>query len=156
MAGRNTVEVKLSGFAELQQKLEHLPPAASRRILRRSVVAAVKPWRDEMIARVRRGFHHWTRKQSRYGKQKAFRAPVFGFLAKNIRISARVNKDLEATVAVGPARLGFWARFLEFGTTKMRAFPFIRPAYEVRKQEVLDELGKQLKEGLEREGLKLS
>lgn len=42
-----------------------------------------------------------------------------------------------AVVHVGPTRRGFVARFLEFGTSKMSARPFIRPSLERSRARVL-------------------
>ena len=141
----NVVEVKLTGWRELQEKLETLPEKAARRTLKTAATNAARIWRDEMKRTVLRGWHRW--------RKKDHRAPEFGFLSRNIVTRGRATRDLEAYVEVGPRKLGFWARYLEFGTKKMGAKPFIRPAFESRKQDVLEEFKKQLKEGLRREGL---
>lgn len=50
----------------------------------------------------------------------------------------------EHAVAIGPVRSFFYSIFLEFGTVKMRAQPFMRPAFDTR---VMDAL-KALQEGI--------
>jgi HK97 gp10 family phage protein len=55
-----------------------------------------------------------------------------GKLAENIVISD--VKD--GTVDIGPDRDRFYGLFLEFGTSKMAARPFLQPAFEESKEQV--------------------
>jgi len=43
---------------------------------------------------------------------------------------AAAADEYQAAVAVGPARKVFYGRFVEFGTVKMSAKPFLRPAFD--------------------------
>jgi HK97 gp10 family phage protein len=56
-------------------------------------------------------------------------------------VSAREARRLGAAVikptAVGPDREHFYAQFLEFGTSKYAARPFLRPAWDSTKDQVL-------------------
>jgi HK97 gp10 family phage protein len=137
------IQFKLTGVAELARALEEKPPIVARRIISTSVRKAVQPWREEMIARVRRGWHLFSRTgikglRGPRGKTFAGREREFGVIAGSIVVRAHVGASgFEGSAAVFPSRRAFWARFLEFGTRKMRAFPFIRPAFETRKEEVL-------------------
>jgi HK97 gp10 family phage protein len=56
-----------------------------------------------------------------------------GKLAENIVIS-----DIKegGTVDIGPDRDRFYGLFLEFGTSKMSARPFLQPAFEENKEQV--------------------
>jgi HK97 gp10 family phage protein len=56
-----------------------------------------------------------------------------GKLAENIVISD-VKED--GTVDIGPDRDRFYGLFLEFGTSKMAARPFLQPAFEESKEQV--------------------
>lgn len=40
------------------------------------------------------------------------------------------SDEYQAAVAIGPSRDAFWGVFLEFGTVKMAAKPFMRPAFD--------------------------
>ena len=125
------VTVKFSGGAALEETLKTLPINIARRLLREAIKDAVTLWRDEMAARAPK------LNQVKFAlKAKNVRLP--GDLSRNIRIKLAVNSDLEGSAQVGPSRRTFWAMFLEFGTSKMRAQPFIVPAYEAMKQAVLD------------------
>lgn len=164
------VEVHVSGLAELERKLEHLPLKVARAVLRRGL-RAVKIWRDEMAARVRRGPHH----------PRGGGSEQEGVLAKTEIVSTTVKSDLEGRARAGPSRKSFWALFVEFGTAartrrkpgetraltrarnaklaggnRMPAFPFIRPAFEAKKQEVLDTFVSETKAAFDEEGMPLS
>ncbi|QPA31625.1 HK97-gp10 family putative phage morphogenesis protein [Thermaerobacillus caldiproteolyticus] len=56
-----------------------------------------------------------------------------GKLAENIVISD-IKED--GTVDIGPDRDRFYGLFLEFGTSKMAARPFLQPAFEENKEQV--------------------
>jgi HK97 gp10 family phage protein len=56
-----------------------------------------------------------------------------GKLAENIVISD-IKED--GTVDIGPDRDRFYGLFLEFGTSKMSARPFLQPAFEENKEQV--------------------
>jgi HK97 gp10 family phage protein len=150
------ISFKISGGAELARLLEEKPPAVARQIIRRSLRVAVSPWREEMIARVRKGWHVFGAaleakglRAPRGGRGERGRQREFGVIAANIRISTKIGASgFEGSAAVMPSKRAFWARFLEFGTKHARAFPFIRPAFETRKQEVLDKFMEDVREQL--------
>ncbi len=62
----------------------------------------------------------------------------------------RVGKHYDT--AIGPA---FYAWFLEFGTERMRAHPFMRPAYETKKEAALGVIVSEIRSGLDRTLAKL-
>jgi HK97 gp10 family phage protein len=149
MAGE-IVTLRMEGLADLQEKLTQLPPRAAKRALRVGLLAAAEIWRREMETRVIHGWHHFR------GKAGSAQAPVFGYLSQNISVQARITNDLAGEIFVGPMKKGFWARFLEFGTRKMAARPFIVPSFEARKNDVLEEFAIETRAALEAEGLKLN
>lgn len=65
----------------------------------------------------------------------------YGRLKKSIGIIKRRAKRGETTFSVSPRRGGrndgFYGRFIELGTSKMSAKPFLRPALEKSVNEVL-------------------
>jgi HK97 gp10 family phage protein len=155
------IQFKITGADELARALEERPPIVARKIIRTSVRKAVQPWREEMIARVRRGWHVFSRTglkglRGPRGRSFAGRSREFGVIASRIVVRAKVGASgFEGSAAVFPSRGAFWARFLEFGTRKMRAFPFIRPAFEARKEEVLAAFIEDVREQLTKDlGLK--
>ncbi len=52
--------------------------------------------------------------------------------------------DSEEAVAIGPARGFFYGVFLEYGTVKMRAQPFMRPAWDQHSAKALETIGRVL------------
>jgi len=139
------VEVKIEGANELFEQLEARPAKIAKAIIRNCLRKAGGIWRGEMKARVARGWHVF--QSSAKGRSREW-----GFLAGHIGMKVSVRGDeLEGTCSVGPVKKGFWALFLEFGTANMAAQPFIRPAFEARKQEVLDKFISSAKEELQKE-----
>ena len=130
------VSVKVTGLAELQKNLEQIPPKIAKGVLRRGLAAGARVFQNEM-------------------KIRAARAT--GFLIEHIAIRVRARgDDLQGIALVGPTKSDYprrnaerggkgrtisaatVARFLEFGTSKMKARPFIRQSFETKKNAALD------------------
>ena len=71
-----------------------------------------------------------------------------GKLKESINVSRVKNKDGAKHVEVGPNKDVFYSRFVEFGTIKMKANPFMARGYEVSKENAMETIEKNLKEGL--------
>lgn len=75
-----------------------------------------------------------------------------GKLKKGLKISGIKNRDGAKYVLVGIDRSDtskiYYGKFIEFGTAKMSARPFLEPAYEKNKKEIMEEIKNTLKEGL--------
>ncbi len=71
-----------------------------------------------------------------------------GTLKKSISVSGVKGRDGGKHVEVGPGKEGFYGKFLEFGTVKMRANPFMSRGYETSKDEALAAIERELKKGL--------
>lgn len=80
-------------------------------------------------------------------------APIrTGKLKEGLKISGVKNRDGTKYVLVGIDRSDnsniFYGKFIEFGTSKMSPRPFLEPAYEKNKKEILKRIKSTLKEGL--------
>ena len=80
-------------------------------------------------------------------------APVrTGKLKEGLKISSIKTKEGMKYVLVGVDKSDnskiFYGKFVEFGTTKMSARPFLGPAYEKNKREIVETIKDTLKEGL--------
>lgn len=128
----NVISVQVQGLADLEAKLESVPLKIAQAILRRAVKAGAEVFRGEMQSRVHR---------------------ATGFLAAHIGVRTS-TRGLAGTALIGAQTINYptrpskrgpgqtisaatVARFLEFGTRKMHAFPFVRQAFESRKQDAL-------------------
>lgn len=127
------VSVKTEGFAELERKLLDLGAAASKTVMRGALMSGLTP----MVKRAR----------ERVAKRT-------GALAKSIRKRSMITKgnDFAADVGIHMSskrkEAGWRWHFEEFGTSKQRARPFIRPAFDETKDEVVarfkDEMAKRI------------
>jgi len=138
------VSFKFSGGAEIARALEALDQKVKKKLLRQAVVAGaqVVKKRAKEIARTK-------------GVQDT------GALIRNIAGKVeKTNSDTYAQINIG-VRHGkpkknakrqddpFYWHFHEFGTSKMAARPFMRPAFEESKDDVVTAMTERLKKGLE-------
>lgn len=76
-------------------------------------------------------------------------APVrSGKLKESITVSGIKTKDGAKCVEVGPNKDGWYGKFAEFGTVKMRARPFMAPGFENAKERALAAIKEELRKGL--------
>lgn len=71
-----------------------------------------------------------------------------GKLKGSITVSRVKTKDGVKQVEVGPSKEAFHSRFVEFGTVKMKANPFMARGYENSKEEAMSIIEKSIKDGL--------
>lgn len=75
-----------------------------------------------------------------------------GRLRKRLKISSVKKKEGVKYILVGVDKSDnskiFYGKFLEFGTSKISARPFLQPAYEKNKEEIQKTIAETLKEGL--------
>jgi len=80
------------------------------------------------------------------------RAPrLTGKLSENIvKSGIRKNQVGVRYIEVGPSKEVFYGRYLELGTTKMRARPFMDPALEENRTRIHEAMAEILREEIER------
>jgi HK97 gp10 family phage protein len=138
MAGGVTVTIK--GLKELDDALRALPDEMQATPVRAGLKAAGKFLAEGMALR-------------------APRDPVVEgvTLANEIVSRARVSTARDtAAVEVGPSKAAFYGRFLEMGTEKMRARPFMRPTLDQDGQSAIAVFASHMRDGLERAAKKLA
>jgi HK97 gp10 family phage protein len=163
MANRSTVEVK--GLRELDAAMKALPRKLHRRILSAALAAGGREIEREAKQRV-----------PILRERTLRRLP--GVIRRNIRVRpVRPHDGHNATVIVSVRNLNakqvtlfkrttglkgafnpndpFYWRFVEFGTSKMAARPFLRPAFEVKKYQAAKEIKDRLAKRIEIEATKL-
>ena len=155
------MSVDIKGLKELQAALNQLPREVQKRPLRAAVSAAAKVIQDEAKRRapidtgnLRKAIYR-TRSRSGSGTgQETFLVAVkkgkaeYANTARNRRLN-RVGKKYQTQ---GEA---YYWRFLEFGTAKMAAKPFLRPAFENKKQMAVDVLKQKLGDAITKTAMKL-
>ena len=71
-----------------------------------------------------------------------------GTLKESIKASGVRTREGMKQVLVGPGDAGWYGKFVEFGTVKMKANPFMARGYETSKEEAVEKIAEELKKGL--------
>jgi HK97 gp10 family phage protein len=104
----------LKDLKDIETKFGTIPGKLGVTFMRRAGKKAMKVIRDEA----------------------ASNAPVdTGLLSESIVIKTKRVSDTSIELSVGPTKDTFYAKFLESGTKKMEARPFLNPALESRSNE---------------------
>lgn len=155
----DAVTVNITGLDELQRKLESLGPEITRPILQTTLREAGELVQEAIVADAPRDT---------------------GFLAEHFRVRVRVQKeDIQGAAFIGPAphadypnrdggfrqklekgleravgriSVASVTRYLEFGTRKMSANPFMSRAWETVKERALDKIIDGIRDALKRVG----
>lgn len=134
---------QLEGFAELSAQLKELGEKAGGRVLRAAVTSAALPALNAIKAAAPVG--------DRVHKTFKGRLVAPGFLSRNLRRKTLKTQDTgRAIVLIGPLSEAFYAKFLEAGTTKMSARPFMEPMFDAANPAMIARLREQLKKGIDR------
>lgn len=111
----------------LADALRSLDDVASESVLRQAAVAGAREVFSEVKLRAPVDLGIYEGKQGMHPS---------GFLRDNILIAYDKEQSVEGRIAsylVTWSKDAFYGRFLEYGTSKMAARPFLRPAYEAKK-----------------------
>ena len=152
-----TESVRIEGLAELARALRELPERVAKNGLRVSVYAGAKVIRDE--ARLR---------APKAAQSLGLGQPPPGTLKRSVimkqvpELSSQTRQTFFVLVRHGKkyrnqgkkgnlSQDAWYWRFLEFGTRKMRARPFLRPALEAKRREAVQAMKERLAERIERE-----
>jgi HK97 gp10 family phage protein len=142
-------EVKVDGLKELEEELLSLSGKVADQTLQAALTMAALPIVNEARAKV--PIAHAAYKL--YGGGTA--DP--GWLRQRI-VRKKVKKtanSAEVIVTITDKRQAYFWKFIEFGTSKMPARPFMRPAFENRSAEALDRFVDRLKAGIAKAVTKL-
>lgn len=149
----------IDGLKELNDALLKLPQAIAERHLRLAVGAGAQVIRKQVIERISAaGIHKRTGTLERavYAKavtelSKNNEKVYFVGVRQGRRYGARKTKK-GREIANRDAFYWWW---LEFGTSKMPARPFMRPAFENKKEDAVEAIKARLAKGIDAEAKKL-
>jgi len=129
--------IEVNGLDEVLKKLKKLPEKVQKRVLVGAVRAGAKPIIKEAKRLV----------------------PVrTGTLKKSIGVVKRRSKNknlIHFTVTPRKKKGGWYAHYVEFGTLKMSARPFMRPAYEKEGENSIKFVREYMKKRVDKEIAKL-
>lgn len=137
---------ELIGVRELSRKLDELPRQAAGKVLRSAAMSATLPVLQEARSRAPVNDRDYLRKTHKG------RAVAPGFLKRNLGRKSILSSDKRfVKVMIGPKPEAFYGTaFVELGTSKMAAKPWLRPALESKKAQVLKRIGDLLKDRMEK------
>jgi HK97 gp10 family phage protein len=137
----------IAGLRELQQSLTQLPANIAKNVLRGAVNAGASVIRKD--AQARAPVDTGMLKRALYQKQiRELSSAVQQTFFVGVRQGRSAKKTKKGVINA------WYAKFIEFGTSKMAARPFMRPAFEAKKQEsvtaIKDYLEKRIPEEVEK------
>ncbi|OQP32433.1 HK97-gp10 family putative phage morphogenesis protein [Pantoea latae] len=128
-----STNLDFSGLNDIAKDLEALSKAENNKVLRDATRAGAEVLKEEVIAKapVRTG------KLKRNVVVMTQKARRRGDISSGVHIRgvnpATGNSD--KSMKAGDPKNAFYWRFVEMGTSKMPAHPFVRPAFDVRQEE---------------------
>lgn len=149
------MRVEVAGLKELNARLLALPAEIGNKPLKMALRKAGKVVQESAKARVRRKTGVLADNIIVAQVRKLPRGEV----AVQVTIRARAKKYKDSARNRRSGRVGgsyadvgplFYARFLEFGTSKMRPYPFLRPAFEENKTQLPELLRTELSVAIDR------
>jgi HK97 gp10 family phage protein len=153
---------RIEGLSELLAALEELPKATGKNVIRRILKKRAQPIADDAEARapVYAGPPRKI-KNKRTGKEITLRP---GALKKSVKVGSKLSRRQRKAAAdtksyteiyIGPAPLP-QATLQEFGTSKDRPQPFMRPAWDAHKGTLLNGLKDDLWDEISRAAARLA
>ncbi len=73
-----------------------------------------------------------------------------GDLLDNMSMNTTEKDRTQVEVTIGPGKKQFYGMFHEYGTSKMKARPFLRPAYDENIEKVQEVIAEELRKIIER------
>jgi len=128
-------EIKIHGLKELDNNLKQLPFKIQKKVLGGTVRAGANIVKKEAKSKV----------------------PIkTGWLKKNIIARKKRKSSVYAPIyQIGPSNKAWYGRIIEFGSSKMSATPWLRPAFDISGKKVIAKIREILANGIEREAKKL-
>jgi HK97 gp10 family phage protein len=158
-----TGSIQITGLADLEKRLLEFSDKLALNVMKGAVRAGAVVIQKEARARAPRSdkphllVSRRTKHMRREGKsyQGVWINP--GNVRKNIKVRLAPRKSrtrpVEYWIYVSQKTAWYW-KFLEFGTSKMAAKPFLRPAFESMKEQATEAMRDYLAQRIEKEAVK--
>lgn len=143
--------LELKGFKELADALRELPERVAKNALRSAVGAGAAEIRKE--AKLHAPVDTGKLRTAVYQKQIR---EVSGQYQQVFYVGVRAGAKRKKGGVKDYSQSAFYWRFLEFGTAKMAARPFLRPAFERRKEAAVNAIGAKLDERIQKYATELA
>ena len=147
------MKIELLGADELNDTIKKLPKELAEKVYLQALRKGSNMVRDK--AKERAPYGRDFSKRSYTKKRKGIERTELFKLRDQIKVTVTTKTDISFAIAVhiGAA---YWGMFQEFGTSKMSARPWFRPAFDETVQAALDTIGKELGKGIERAATRLA
>lgn len=119
--------VDFEGLEELNRVLTGMRERAAAEVMGKALMAGAEILRAEAIRNAPR---------------------LTGTLRDNIIAKLKKKNRYAVSADVGPSKKAYYGKFVELGTTKMTARPFLFPAYQAKKDEIQREIADVLRQEL--------
>jgi len=149
--GTRPTSVVVTGMDELLAALRELPARLEKNVIKGGLRAAAKILVVEAQRRCPVSDKKYAQQLSKKGRASYIANVKPGFLRKNIRAKDVPGKAGTVKIIVGWRAKAYYGVFVEYGTSKITAQPFLRPAFDTKKQEMIDDFKRYVAERLARE-----
>ena len=151
-------EIEVKGLRELGEALKNFGPVLAKKYLRRATYEAAKVIEADAESRAPVRTGTLKSKIAIFRRKSDENSAMYAVGVRPVKLSRKVKKVLRILRKANGTRTSidgdaFYWRFLEFGTAKMAARPFLRPAFEAQKAAAIDAFAKSLADGVEKASL---
>ncbi|WP_233866612.1 HK97-gp10 family putative phage morphogenesis protein [Paraburkholderia adhaesiva] len=142
------IEIReVQGLSELERFLKQMPAEMATRMLGAALRSAGKPMLEEIRRNVLEQFGSSADYTGELHDAILSRANRRTQYAKRIDVTVRARRVKGGRVKRGPSAYG---RYLEYGTSKMRAHPFFNPGITAKTPEAINAFRKTLRASVKR------
>ncbi len=153
MAGQQLMTIRMDGADELAKTLRLLGPDLEQKVYLQSLRKGATLTRDE--AKSRAPYGNDFSKRAYVKRSKGIARTHLVKLRNEVRMTVTLKTPVSYAIAVHVG-VAYWGMFQEFGTSKMGARPWLRPAWDATAAPALDIIGKSLGQGVEKSAVRLA
>lgn len=147
------MEVKVEGLEALGKALRDFPTVLAQKYLKRATYTAAALIETDAISRAPVLTGLLKSKIAVFKRSADGNSSHYSIGVRKLRLNRKVKKVLKITrkanISIEIADDAFYWRFLEFGTAKMSARPFLRPAFEAQKENAVEVFRVMLADGVQ-------